>query len=309
MKENQEPNKIIAQNKELYKTVSKVKLSDILPQYSFPEGEEYAVIDEDKNILNFCSGVYSLIENEKLYLPIEKMIHKQIDKPFEKKVTIINKSKFYVDYIFKTINSDIDNKRKVGDVFPKLSVWNSYDGKLKFRKEFGFYRTVCSNGLSVPFGNKIKTVSKHTMEKNKKETLQELLSVNTGEVNQFVNECVSETKEFLEQANNYYERFDVWNQINVNAKDLQNIAKETNLSKKIIEISLERYKKETENNINYVDFENNNKTLDRQERTLFLVYNALNYGIYNTNFKEHPEKKLEKDLKVIDYINTKWKLS
>ena len=148
---------------QLYKPIEKVALSDIMPKHSFPAGNEFAIVDANKNILNFCSDVYFPKLNSEIFPQVEAGL-KAAGLSYKKKINIIGNAKFYVDYIIvermKTLS--------VNDVFPKLSIFNSYDGVLKFRKEFGFYKLLCSNGLSRPT-EKMSSVSfKHTKNKDRK---------------------------------------------------------------------------------------------------------------------------------------------
>jgi hypothetical protein len=269
---------------ELYKEVEKVSLSDLMPKHNFPPGFECAIVDENKNILNFCSKKYNLVPNKSLFVPIEKTLE-SIGIDFSKRVNIINGSKFYVDYILKEKNQS----KKVGDVFPKISVVNSYDGTIKFRKEFGYYKLVCENGLTTPTGIHSKRIAKHY--KGSENEIDEL--------NDFISEFPNAVDLFIKSLSYDYKLFEELQGKKADVKQVEEFAKMLNLSKGVTKAAIERFELETKGNFGYRDLDNNLLVHDGGSENLFTVYNCINHAIYNTNVKELPEKKLEKDKSLI----------
>lgn len=268
---------------ELYKEVRKVKLSTILPKFKFPPGFDHAIVDKENNILNFCSSRYNLVKNVIVFKPVEDYLkERKID--YIRKVKIINKSKFYVDYIIKQ-RKETDS---VKGIFPKISIWNSYDGGSIMRYEFGFYRLVCSNGLTVPDGDVTQKSFKHS----KIEKIVKGDVINT----------LMEIKNFIDNSSDVVENFEKLAKIKVTKKKISVIGERIGLSKKIIQCAEERYDLEANPGIEYLNEHGEVVKHNGSEKNLFLVYNALNYGIYNTNLKELPEKKLEKDKKLINFL-------
>jgi hypothetical protein len=268
---------------ELYKEVRKVKLSTILPKFKFPPGFDHAIVDKDNNILNFCSSRYNLVKNIIVFKPIEDYLkERKID--YIRKVKIINKSKFYVDYIIKQ-RKDTDS---VKGVFPKISIWNSYDGGSIMRYEFGFYRLVCSNGLTVPD----RDVTQKSFKHSKIEKIVKGDVINT----------LMEIKNFIDNSSTIVENFEKLAKIKVTKKKISVIGEQIGLSKKIIQCAEERYDLESNPGIEYLNEHGEVVKHNGSEKNLFLLYNALNYGIYNTNLKELPEKKLEKDKKLMNFL-------
>ena len=150
--------KISEQDKQLFKEVKKVKATDIMKGFSFPTGIDHLVVDEHKNILNYCTEGYSLVENKKIFLPIEEKLRSgKVD--FIRQVRTVTDSQFYVTYLLKSKNT-----KKLGELYPRLTIVNSYDGKVKFRHEFGWFRLVCTNGLTRPHGETNIQVSKHSAD-------------------------------------------------------------------------------------------------------------------------------------------------
>lgn len=274
-------------DEELFKKVKKVKLSTVLPGFKYPPGFDHAIIDENKNILNFCSGRYSLVSNASVFKPIEEYL-KECNLDFIRHVKVINNSKFYVDYIIK-------QRKDVGDVkgiFPKISIWNSYDGGSTMRHEMGFYRLVCSNGLTRPEGEISKKSFKHAApkENNVFETQEKILNI-IREATEFINGCADDISKFEEMS-----------KIKVTKAKIDSVAKALNISKKIVECAKERFDLELESGLEYMNEHGEIVKHTGCNRNLFTLYNALNYGIYNTNLKELPEKKIEKDKKILNHL-------
>ncbi len=218
-----------------------------------------------------------------MFLPVEQEMENR-GIAYEKKIRIINGSKFYVDYMMK----DRFKTPSINDVFPKLSVWNSYDGVLKFRREFGFHKLICSNGLTRPMKNIQSIVSKHSMGITDEESISLL-----------VNDTVVDTISFLKDIEKDMDIFEIMNNKEANGRILTSLAKKAGLSKKIVEVAKERFQLETKGGSKYINEYGELVEHSGSPATLFTVYNALNYGIYNTNEKELPEKKIERDKKLL----------
>lgn len=270
-----------AKEKLLYAPIKKVLLADILPKHSFPPGNEYAIIAARKHILNFCSEVYSPTPNIEIFPQVEAGL-KFAGLEFKKRITIIGNSKFYVDYIIMERMKTLS----VNDIFPKISIWNSYDGVVKFRKEFGFYKLLCSNGLSRPT-EKISTVSfKHTKHN----------VVNISD------EIATITKNFLKDSKNDMRVFDKMNRQDADTKVIKTLSKKLALGPHVVEAAENRFKLETTGKIPYLNEHNETVTSTPLPKSMFTVYNALNWAISNCNPKELPEKKLEKDRQLLELV-------
>lgn len=277
-------------SKELFKQVNKVNLNTIFPEYDYPAGFDHAIIDENNRILNFCSEKYSLVHNQEIFLPIEDLLSK-MGLDYNRKVKTVGGSKFYVDYVIK----ENGENAKVGDVFPKISVWNSYDGTLRFRKEFGYYKLICSNGLTSPL--------------NVFETLKKKHSTSTGKDNvdsikDFLKVFASSVEQFLINSKKDFDLFGKMHSTPSSIAQLEALADEMNFSKKILETAIERYNLEVKGGFNFENQDGIIETHQGSPETLFTVYNALNYSIYNNNAKELPETKLKKDSKLVELVTT-----
>lgn len=274
-------NKVLREKeKDLYKPIEKIKLSELLPNHTFPPGNEYAIADNRGNILNFCSEVYSPRPNVEIFPQIEKELT-SAGLEFKKKIHIIGNSKFYVDYIIMERMKTLS----INDVFPRMQIMNSYDGCCKFRREFGFYKLLCSNGLSRPT-EKVSSVSfKHT--KNNDDEIKKTIEV---------------TKGFIIDAKNDMQVFDKMNRKNVDVKVIKTLSKKLSLGLHIMKVAEDRLELETSGKIQFLNEHNEVVTSNGIPKTMFAVYNALNWALFQCNSKELPEKKLEKDRMLLETI-------
>jgi hypothetical protein len=258
--------------KELYRPIRKVKLTDLFPNHVFPSGFDHAVIDQNNRILNFCSSKYELVENSKIFKPLEEEFNKRGIKYF-RKVNIISNSKFYIDYIFW-------NRMRgstIVDVFPRLSIWNSYDGVVKFKQEMGYYKLTGANNMSRPVDDFIEF--KHSMI--------------VSNENIFV-DMADDVLDYI-QTYNDMDIFEEMNRKVVNIKDVSKIGNKLKLSHLIIEEAEKRFASEVNGGFMYRDEHGNDVLHIGSPQSLFTAYTSINWAIYNRNQKELPEKKTDKD--------------
>lgn len=271
---------ITKQDRFLYKPVDKIPLSSLLANKP-PKGKTHLIIEKkSKNILAFCSEDYNLRKNSNIFQPFEKLL-KEGNITFKKNITIIEGTKFYVDYIiYKNLKSN-----KIPDILPRISIWNSYDGTVSTQIKFGFFKLVCGNSLSRPCNCNIHVSSKHSEDENN--TIPQFFSL----LNDFIYECDTD----IEVFEKLYKK-------PAKVELLFHISDALKLSKETREVSLKQLKLETQGNITYLD-ENNKKVVHKGGKiNMFAIYSAINYGIYHVNPKELPEVKAKKDKMLINYI-------
>jgi hypothetical protein len=273
--------------KELYKKVFKKRLGELLPKHSFPPGQDYVIIDEDNNILNFCSGKYSLVVNEDIFKPIEENL-KQKGYKFIKRIVIINKSKFYVDYIIR----DRKDEGEVKGILPRISVWNSYDGGSMMRHEMGFFRTISSSLITRPIGEAHKDIYRHATS----------LSEDVLTTEEKVIQIIEDTKSFVDNCENDIKIFKKMAEKKATKTQVASIGKQIGLSKKMIECAVARFETETTAGLEYKNENGETVKHGGSVKNMFTLYNALNFSIYNMNTKELPEKKIDKDKKAMKHI-------
>lgn len=99
--------------------------------------------------LNYCSNVYALVPNAEIFPNIEAILESQ-EIEFKATYTHVKHVRFYASYTItdKRYSYSIEGTNDV--VFPKLNVQHSYNGKTNYRIMFGYFRLVCTNGLTIP---------------------------------------------------------------------------------------------------------------------------------------------------------------
>lgn len=271
-------------DQELYKEVSKVELSSLLPGIKFPTRHDHAIVDKDGNILSFCSDNYNLRPNSTLFQPLEEQMRSE-KIPFDRKVSIREGTRFYIDYII----GDRVKGPSVNDILPKFSVWNSYDGTLRTVMKFGFYRVVCSNGLTVPHGKTVDVYKKHYKASKEADGI-DITAMDSARIIEPFREFLNSTKEYL----GIYENL---NKVEADIKRITEICEKLKFSKAIIETAVNRFNLETstDRTLTYVNENGELVTHEGSPATLYTAYNAINYAIYNNNPKEYPEVKLKRD--------------
>lgn len=280
---------VSAQDKELFKKVRKVHLSELLPNFNFPTGIEYAVVDENNNILNYCTEDYSLVRNSAIFQPIEKKLQ-AAGVDYKRQLSVVTNSRFYVTYLLK------GNKEKaLGQLYPKLTITNSYDSSAKFNYEFGWMRLVCLNGLTRPHGETITKLLKHG-------------GLTEADMLFLIRDIMEHTEEFVNQSKKDLNTFERLNSKKVTKKLIQEVVKQAGLTDKIATAAEARFALETgesSSEFTYVDLDGNLKPAEKADKSLFTLYNAINHAIYNTNAKEPLEEKAKKDSKLLSLVEAR----
>jgi hypothetical protein len=100
--------------------------------------------------LNYCSPRYELVPNSEIFPEIKRVLN---ENEVEYTVTYshLNFARFYVDYVITDARYAYRIKSSKGDIIqPMLRVQHSYNGLTKYKITFGYFRLVCTNGLSIP---------------------------------------------------------------------------------------------------------------------------------------------------------------
>jgi len=249
------------------------------------------IINNHEIDLNYCSPVYELIPNSSIFSKIEQVLNNRAIK-FTAKYYHINYSRFYANYI-------IDDPRfayvmkGTNDVIK--FVWyhqHSYNGLTKYKGIAGYYRLVCSNGLTIP----VPEMQKYNLL---------LEGKHTGAILHTLEEF---DKLFLNLINNLD---DVKNSITKNYEFL-NDRWVSNPENRIAEIlnfaNITMVDNSKFNTLNYImnriNDEANNITLGYNGKINdWLIYNGINQYINNNNLNiAAPEKRREKDMKILEYV-------
>jgi hypothetical protein len=174
-------------------------------------------------------------------------------------------------------------------IFPQLAVHHSYDGSVKYKIIFGFYRTICSNGLVVPVKELEKfnlcIEGKHTENINKsflllKQSLDFILADNLKDViapymlmgGKVVDNVEDRIKEVLNAAN-------------ITAVDNKNRS------------TVDYIKSVIDTEVNHPDLNYNGVVND------WLVYNAINHYINNDDLNvKSQDTRLKSEQSVLSFM-------
>jgi hypothetical protein len=241
--------------------------------------------------LNQCSPRYELVPNAEIFPEIERIL-KSNNIRYEAKYTHIDNVRFYVHYIITDTRYSYTMKGTSDKIFPKLTVMHSYNGKTKYKIIFGYYRLICTNGLTIAVEEmkrfNLVIVGKHTEAiKHSFITLNEML--------QFF---VAEAELVIGATTGKYEMLGGRMVANV-----QDRVKEVLEASKITMVDNSKFN--TLNDIvRRINAEASNPALGYNGMVNdWLVYNGINqYVNDDTRNIVAPEMRMETDSKVLEYM-------
>ena len=266
----------------LFADVEKKSAKDLLPDYNFCSYNSHIVsikLDEKDIIVNNCSENYLPIPNKELFMPLENKLKDLFGDSLSIKREIKNNSQFYVDYIFDTP----ENRRFIMQndlLIPKISIQNSYNGKLNYGITGGLHRLVCENGLAIPNADFDFNLSVSHCGYN----IDKIVEATLENINSFINS----SKLIVESLEPLYQQ-------KVKDSDIQSLVEEVLNETKVL-LSL---KKEI---ISRISEENKTKGI---EMNLWSVYNGINYFLqpqHNEWLSCSPDVRKKMDQKVLDYM-------
>jgi len=242
-------------------------------------------------LLNQCSNIYKLIPNADVFPNIEKVLD---DNGIEYTVEYshINHVRFYADYKITDKNYGYTMKGTNDKIMPMLRVQHSYNGLTKYRIIFGFFRQVCSNGLTIAIEEmkrfNLVIVGKHTEQIIRSfDKLNEML-VYFGANAHMISGAITAK---------YDKLGGVW------------VAKPEDRLKEVLEatkiIIVENNKFNTMNDImSRISLEANKDNLGYDGKVNnWLIYNGINQYLNDNNRNiATPETRMEKDSKVLEYM-------
>lgn len=241
--------------------------------------------------LNYCSPRYELVKNADIFPNIENVLNMN-GIAYKAHYSHINYVRFYADIniIDKRFRYDVNGK---GDyVYPKLMIQHSYNGLTKYSINFGYFRVVCSNGLVIP----IKEMEKFNLSIQGKHTESILKSVSK------LNEVLHYFTENAEQiTNSIVSNFDALGGRMV-ANVEERIAEVLNGAK--INIVENKKMNTVQRILDVIESEKNNPEMAYNGAINdWLIYNGINQYIHrNSESIEAPEKKYEKDSRVLEFM-------
>jgi hypothetical protein len=106
------------------------------------------VIISDGKVVNIVSKSYGHLPNEEFFGKVQQKLTEKDIKVLTRSINRDNRA-FAVDHILADDRYAVIVKNSMDEIRPMISFTNSYDGSTKTQGLFGFYRTVCQNGLHV----------------------------------------------------------------------------------------------------------------------------------------------------------------
>lgn len=241
--------------------------------------------------LNYCSRRYELVQNSTIFPNIEKVLREN-NIEFTVEYKHINHVRFYAQYT-------ITDKRfayimaGTNDVIqPMITVQHSYNGLTKYKIIFGYFRLVCTNGMTIPVAEMKKfnlvIEGKHT------EIIRKSVDLLSEKLQYFVANAEIIKREITAQ----YERL-----ANNWITDVKARIEEVLEAAKIIATDNKKF-----NTVNDIEsrimVEANKEGLGYNGKVNdWLIYNGINqYLNDDTRNIAAPEKRMETDSKVLEFM-------
>jgi hypothetical protein len=241
--------------------------------------------------LNYCSPIYELVPNEMIFPKVEEIFNRKgID--FSVQYSHTQHARFYGNF---TIEDPRFGYRMNGTNDVIKFIWNfqhSYNGLTKYKGVAGFYRLVCTNGLTIPVAE-MKEYNLCIEGKHTSSILHSLEEFETILVNVTNNLNVVKTS-----ITDKYEKLGgIW--VEKPEDRIKEVLKATGI------IIVETSKYDTVNFImSKVEDEAKNPTLGYNGKVNnWLIYNGINQYINDDSRNiSSPEKRRETDSKVLEYM-------
>lgn len=113
------------------------------------EGVEEVEVEGVEVDLNYCSPRYALIPNKSLFPNIEKVLgENNVEYTVEYKH--IDHVRFYAQYTITDKRFSYVMAGTSDVIQPMITVQHSYNGLTKYKIIFGYFRLVCTNGMTIP---------------------------------------------------------------------------------------------------------------------------------------------------------------
>lgn len=241
--------------------------------------------------LNQCSPRYELFPNADIFPRIEKILDKHNIK-YEKYYSHVDHVRFYIEYRITDPRYIYKMKGTNDQIFPMLRVHHSYNGKTKYRIIFGYFRLVCTNGLTIAVEDmkrfNLIIVGKHT----------EAIKHSFSRLDEMLTFFVAEADLVIGTITNKYES--LGGRMVTNVRDrITEVLKATKIT------AVENKKFNTiENILSRVNAEANNTTLGYNGKVNdWLIYNGINQYV-NDNSRNivAQELRMVTDSKVLEYM-------
>lgn len=263
--------------KEFFSPVRKIETQEILgDNYSVLPNNSHAIVvntNSGDKIVNFCSKVYGLVENEKIFPEIESRLSENYT--FKKTYRHRDYSKFYADYLLEGRDTIIGHAKFDDKIQPLIRIMHSYNGTMKYSAVMGFRREICSNGL---WGHVFET--------------QIDLRHSEGNLSKIFEGTIKGVDAFIEKSQEFKLIYEVLAERNI-----------VNLEQRVDEVlnAVKLFpKRQKEEVIHRVKIEQSNNGLPLTD---WLIYNAFNFQLnHNDVIKQHEDVKMLTDQQVFNFM-------
>ena len=242
--------------------------------------------------LNYCSNIYKLVPNKMIFPEIENVLDDN-GIQYEKSYSHINHVKFYIEYKITDSRFAYRMKGTNDTICPLLKVTHSYNGLVKYKIIFGYFRFVCTNGLVIAVEQmkefNLVIIGKHT----------EAILNSFSELDKMLKNFVENADTIISSITAKYEILGgrwvekVEDRVTEVLK-ANKIAMIDNKNFNTLNYILDRIKVESTDkdlNLGYNGFVND-----------WLIYNSINRYLYSDRNIAAPDARMEKDSKIFEYL-------
>jgi Domain of unknown function (DUF932) len=277
-------------NSQLESILFPVQMVDSSKITKMPSNSEYSqmvvgLIDKKETVLNVCSDRYELIPNSEIFPNIREILLNNKIK-FSEHYENLHNARFYATYVIedKKFAYKVANSNDV--IKPQIRVTHSYNGLTKYSINFGYFRLVCSNGLTIP----VEEMAKYNLSITGKHTSS--IKQSFEKLNDTLNYFVDNAEQISLSINAIFDGMakEFVTKIDDRIKEVLNVANITAIEN---------------NNFNTIDYIkgviDSEKHLYKGKVNDWLIYNGINSYIFNDTLnKKAPEKRAEIDSKVLE---------
>ncbi len=280
------------------KGLVEVSLSDLLfdvRMYDNPRqaNNEYSkvvtgIIDGKEIDLNYCSPRYELVPNTEIFPVVERVL-KSNNIDFTVHYYALNNARFYAEYTIENKEYAYNMSGTTDYIKPMLRVQHSYNGLTKYVINFGYYRLVCTNGLTIPV-KEMKEFNLSIIGKHTESIKQSFLSLDRT-----LKYFAQNAKQVTTQITRKFEILRGQKVLKVNAR-IEDLLKKAGITAK------DTSKFNTVDHIRSI-VNAESKKLYNGEINNWLIYNGINSYIYDNDLnRKSPEVRQVTDSKVLELM-------
>jgi len=264
-----------------------------------PSNKEYSKrvvgqINGGDFLLNQCSDVYKLIPNAEIFPKINEVLD---NAGIEYNVTYkhINHVRFYADYEITDTRFGYAMKDTMDVIRPMLRTQHSYNGLTKYGIVFGYFRLVCSNGLTIPVEEmkefNLSIVGKHT----------EVIVKSFDELQNVLQRFVNEAAEITNAIVNKYEV--LRSRVRATEKEVEARIEEIFEYMKMSLVDNAKFNTMNAIMMTIREEANNDQMGYNGQFNDWLIYNAINRYLNDDSRNiATPEIRMAKDSKIFEYM-------